>query len=94
MKKDNPILGSGKFTLMQVKSRDNGMRGLGIVDENRFNTHGDVNDRPNIEHVKSLDDKKDIIIYFSNLKGLEALISELEIVKLDMQLEILGKTNV
>jgi len=91
MKKEIPILGSGKYTLMLIEDSVTENKGIEIVNAERFNTFGQVGDRPNIEHINTLDENIDNIICFENLKGLKALISELELLKLRMQLEILEK---
>jgi len=87
--KKNPVLGSGNYTLMIVEDSESKMKGLAIVEATRFNTFGSVGDRPNLTHIDSLDEDKDVIIHFENLKGLEAIIGELNLIKLDMQLNIL-----
>lgn len=89
--KTNPILGNGEYTLMITEDSDTKKKGLGIVKAERFKTFGDVGDRPSLEHIPSLDEDIDIIIHFENIKGLDALIGELEIIRLDMHLDTLGR---
>ena len=84
------VLGNNDFTLMIVKDSITKYRGIGIVDKNRFNTNSENGDRVDISHIQELDKKIDTVIEFSNINGLEALISELELIKLDMQIEILN----
>ena len=89
MIKVNPILGLGKYTLMIVENSLTKTKGLGLVSTDRFKTFGNINNRVSITHIDKLDENVDTIIHFHNLAGLEALISELDLLKLSMQLDIL-----
>ena len=90
MAKKNPTLGNGNYTLMIIEDSIIKSKGLAIVDVRRFNTSDTIDGRVDLTHIKKLDEDKDVIIHFANIKGVEALISELELIKLDMQLNILA----
>jgi len=85
MNKQNPLLGKGDYTLMRVINEETQIRGLAIVNANRFKTFGEVGEEVDILHIESIDDEKDIAIYFTNLEGVDALLLELTLLREDIR---------
>jgi len=76
-----PILGKGEYVLIISVEEKTQMKGLAIIEAKKYGLNKqEPNTRQDITSIKQYDND-DFVIWFENVKGVDALISELKLLK-------------